>query len=296
MLVYISPMSGYTDFAYRQILKKFNPDLMYCEMINSNLLIQDNYNTLNSIMRISEDENTGLQLFGSNIEDLYNNFIKLNDLGYKNLLLNLGCPQPKILKNGAGSNMLHRIEEIDDLITSLNLKKIKISLKIRHSEYTNKYFDLANKQKIPYLCIHTRNKEQLFKGQADHKITKKLSLLDRDFKFIANGDIHSLEDYEKISKLNIDGVMLARGIIGNPYLIQEIKSGKKIKHNLEDTKNLVLEHLNYLKEDKGEQKASLEINKFLKEYFKNLDKTILKGIILDKVFNNKANKIKQITL
>nr|WP_269320283.1 tRNA-dihydrouridine synthase family protein [Oceanivirga salmonicida] len=287
-------MSGYTDFAYRQIMKKFNPDLMYCEMINSNLLIQENYNTLNSIMRISDDENTGVQLFGSDIQDLYNNFIKLNELGYKDLLLNLGCPQPKILKNGAGANMLHRIDEINHLLSSLKEKNIKISLKIRLSEYTAKYFEMANKYEIPYLCIHTRTKEQLFKGNANHEITEKLSNLDRNFKFIANGNIHSLEDYQKISKLNIDGVMLARGVVGNPHLIKEIKENRKIEVTLEQTKKLVIEHLNYLSEDKGEQKASIEINKFLKEYFKNIDRQTLKDIILDKNFETKIEKISHI--
>ncbi len=292
MLVYVAPMSGYTDFANRQIMKEFNPDLMYCEMINSNLLIQKNYNTLNNIMHISKDENTGLQLFGSNIKDLYDNFIKLNELGFNDLLLNLGCPQPKILKNGAGANMLHRIDEIDELVNSLKQKKIKISLKIRHSDYTYRYFDLANKYEIPYLCIHPRTKEQLFKGEADHKITKELSKLDRNFKFIANGDIHSLKDFKKISKLNIDGVMLARGIIGNPYLIQEIKEGKEIKRDLNNIKNIVINHLEYLKEDKGKLKASIEINKFLKEYFKNFNILNLKDIILDKEYDSKVNKIR----
>ncbi|WP_269432426.1 tRNA dihydrouridine synthase [Oceanivirga miroungae] len=289
-------MSGYTDFSYRQIMKKFGPDLMYTEMVNSNLLSQKNSNTLEKIMRISNDENTGIQLFGSDIENLYNNFIYLNELGYHDLLLNMGCPQPKILKNGSGANMLERYDEIQYLLSSLKEKNISVSIKIRDSINTMKYFNLANKLNIPYLCLHPRTKEQGFNGFANHNITKKLSSLDRNFKLIANGDIFSLEDYRKISKYNIDGVMLARGIISNPYLIKEIKEDKKIIRSLEEDKNLIIEHINLLVEDKGEKKALLEINKFLIEYFKFLNKEDMKSILVEKDYNRKIKLIKEVKL
>lgn len=291
MLVYISPMSGYTDYSYRQIMKKFNPDLMYAEMVNSNLLTNKNENTLSKIMRMSDSENTGIQLFGSDIEKLYYNFIDLNEKGYKNLLLNMGCPQPKILKNGSGANMLERYDEIFYLLNSLKEKNVDVSIKIRESVNTMKYFNLANKLNIPYLCIHPRTKEQVFSGYADHNITEKLSKLDRNFKLIANGDIFSLEDYRKISSYNIDGVMLARGIISNPYLIKEIKEDKKIIRSLDQDKKLILEHIDLLVEDKGEKKALIEINKFLIEYFKFLNKEEMKKILLEKDYERKINLI-----
>lgn len=294
MLVFISPMSGYTDYSYRQILKKFNPDLMYTEMVNSNLLSKKNENTLEKIMRMSDTENTGIQLFGSDIQNLYNNFIMLDKNGYKNLLLNMGCPQPKILKSKSGANMLERYDEVKYLLSSLKEKNVDVSIKIRESINTKKYFDLANKLNLPYLCIHPRTKEQLFNGFADHSITKKLSQMDRNFKLIANGDIFSLDDFRKISKYNIDGVMLARGIISNPYLIKEIKLNKRIVKTLDDDKNLILEHMAYLLEDKGEKKAVLEINKFLIEYFKFLDKEKLKKILIEKDYDKKTELIKNV--
>lgn len=285
MKIYISPMSGYTDYAYRQILNKFSPELMFCEMINVNLDIDNS-----SLIKMSKDENTGVQLFGSDIEKLYHGFIKIHNMGIKDMCLNMGCPQPKIYKRGAGANMLNRFEEIDELMSSLYKKDVHISLKIRLSDNTLKYFELANKYESPFFCLHPRTKEQLFTGSANWDEIKKLSKLKRNFLFIGNGDINSLESFNKIKNINIDGIMLARGIIGNPFLIKEIKENKKYEAKLDEVKNLVLEHINLLISDKGEHTACMQINKFLKSYFTkfNLD---IKNIVLCKDITEKKKLI-----
>lgn len=276
-------MSGYTDYAFRQILKKFKPDLMYFEMLNSNT-----FSIESRLLKKSLDEITGVQLFGSDLNKLFYQFETLHNAGYTNLLLNMGCPQPKILKSGCGANLLERFEEIKELISALNKKNIPISIKIRHSAYTDKYFDLANNLKLEFLCLHARTKEQLFKGKADWNLIEDLSKRERNFTFIANGDIHSLSDYNKIKHLNIDGIMLARGVVKRPQLIEEIRSNKLINIDLKET---ILNHLKLLKEDKGERKAAIEINKFLIEYLKDMNINI-KEIILEKDYNKKISLIK----
>ncbi|WP_331456595.1 tRNA-dihydrouridine synthase [Caviibacter abscessus] len=151
-------MSGYTDYSYRQILNKFNPDLMFCEMINVNLDINDS-----ALIKMSDKEHTGVQLFGSDIQKLYFGFITLNDMGIKDLCLNMGCPQPKIYKRGAGANMLNRYDEINELLESLYKKNIRISLKIRLSENTLKYFELANKYSSPFFAYIQEQKNNYLK-------------------------------------------------------------------------------------------------------------------------------------
>lgn len=285
MKIYTAPIAGYTDYAYRQILKTFNPDLMYCEMINSNLWNVKNSNT-EKLLRMSLDENTGVQVFGGDIELVYNTFVELHNRGYKHLLLNMGCPQPKILKNGAGANMLDRYAEVKYLLTSLRNDNIPISIKIRDSKYTNKYFELANELKLEYFCIHPRTKEEGFSGIAKWSIIEELSKIDREILLIGNGDIHSLNDYNKIKHLNIDGIMLARGLFKNPYLIKEIREGKLVSNK--NNKDLCLKHFDLLFEDKGEHKAVIEINKFLKAYFPDKD---LLAVLKEKNFEIKRDMI-----
>nr|WP_269431478.1 tRNA-dihydrouridine synthase [Caviibacter abscessus] len=119
---------------------------------------------------------------------------------------------------------------------------------------------------------------------------ENLSKLDRNFLFIGNGDISSLENFNKIKNINIDGIMLARGIIGNPFLIKEIKENKKYFATLDEVKSLVLEHLELLSNDKGQTIACMQINKFLKFYFSKFNVDI-KNIMLCKDISEKKKLI-----
>ena len=291
MKIYVAPMAGVTDYAFRQILKEYRPDLMYTEMVNASMLLANNDKTINNIMRISEDENTGIQLFGSDVEELFDAFCYLNKRGYKNLLLNMGCPKNKIVKKGAGSALESKVEDIDRLLDMLNNENIKISLKIRVSKYMQDYFDLANKYEIPFLCIHLRTKEEEFSEIIHIDKIEKLSRMNRKFDLIINGGIYTLEDYNKIKKYNIDGIMLARGVIGRPWLIQEIVNENEINMSLEDIKKIVIKHIKYIAYDKGECKASMEINKFLENYFSGLD---VSEILLEKDYIKKIKLINKL--
>lgn len=295
MELIIAPMAGVTDFAFRQILKKYKPDLMYTEMVNSSLFTMNNKNTLNTILHIAEDENTSVQLFGSNINELYNNFKILNKKYSKNLLLNMGCPQNKITKSGAGTSLANRINDIEKLISLLKKDNIDIALKIRISEFTKQYFELANKYSINYLCIHARTKDEKFSEKLHYDKIIELSKLDRNFKLVANGGILSLDDFNKIRDINVDAFMLARGVIGRPWLIQEIRENRKILLSLTEIKDLVLEHIDYIKLDKGEIKATMEINKFLENYFKDYNIN-LSNIITQFDYNKKIKMIKDIEI
>lgn len=293
--IYIAPMAGVTDYAFRQILKQYKPDLMYAEMVNSNLFIKEHKKTLNTIMKMSTDEKTGIQLFGSDMDELIQNFSKLHELGYTNLLLNMGCPQHKITKRGCGATLLDKIDEIEYLLASLKKKDIRISLKLRNCKNILNFFELANKYEIPYLCLHSRTKEEKFENEADFTLIHKLAKLDRNFDFIANGGIYSLEDYKKLQNENIDGIMLARGVIGRPWLIKEIKEGKKYSPSLQEVKEIVISHMNYILEDKGIKKASIEINKFLEAYFKDFNVDVNK-IILEQDFEKKIELVQSASL
>ena len=282
MKIYIAPMAGITDYSFRKILEKFSPDFLFTEMVNSHLLATHNKTTETELLKYDSLKNTGTQVFGSNEEEIIYSFQKLEEMGFKKINLNMGCPQPKIIKNGAGSALLLNKVFIDNLICKLKKhlsSDTEISIKIR-TGYKNFsepefYLNLANKYQLDFICVHGRTQEQIYGGTADWDIIRKLGTLPRNVDFIGNGDLFEPHDIiQKINNSNLDGIMLARGIIGNPWLISQIKElmefGKIFTiPKFSEVKSTLLEHLELLSENKGAITASMEINKFIKPYFKS---------------------------
>ena len=308
MKIYIAPMAGITDYSFRKILEKFSPDFLFTEMVNSHLLATHDKTTETELLKYDRLKNTGTHVFGSNEEEIIYSFQKLEEMGFKKINLNMGCPQPKIIKNGAGSALLLNRAFIDNLICKLKKhlsSDTEISIKIR-TGYKNFsepefYLNLANKYQLDFICIHGRTQEQIYGGTADWDIIRKLGTLPRNVDFIGNGDLFEPHDIiQKINNSNLDGIMLARGIIGNPWLISQIKELMKFGKiftipKFSEVKSTLLEHLELLSENKGAIIASMEINKFIKPYFKSFQSEELheklNKIIIEKNLKHKIDLI-----
>ena len=308
MKIYIAPMAGITDYSFRKILEKFSPDFLFTEMVNSHLLATHDKTTETELLKYDSLKNTGTQVFGSDEEEIIYSFQKLEEMGFKKINLNMGCPQPKIIKNGAGSALLLNKVFIDNLICKLKKhlsSDTEISIKIR-TGYKNFsepefYLNLANKYQLDFICIHGRTQEQIYSGKADWDIIRKLGTLPRNVDFIGNGDLFKPHDIiQKINNSNLDGIMLARGIIGNPWLISQIKELMKFGKiftipKFSEVKSTLLEHLELLSENKGAIIASMEINKFIKPYFKSFQSEELheklNKIIIEKNLKHKIDLI-----
>ena len=308
MKIYIAPMAGITDYSFRKILEKFSPDFLFTEMVNSHLLATHDKTTETELLKYDSLKNTGTQVFGSDEEEIIYSFQKLEEMGFKKINLNMGCPQPKIIKNGAGSALLLNKVFIDNLIGKLKKhlsSDTEISIKIR-TGYKNFsepefYLNLANKYQLDFICVHGRTQEQIYGGTADWDIIRKLGTLPRNVDFIGNGDLFEPHDIvQKINNSNLDGIMLARGIIGNPWLISQIKELMKFGKiftipKFSEVKSTLLEHLELLSENKGAIIASMEINKFIKPYFKSFQSEELheklNKIIIEKNLKHKIDLI-----
>lgn len=308
MKIYIAPMAGITDYSFRKILEKFSPDFLFTEMVNSHLLATHDKTTETELLKYDSLKNTGTQVFGSDEEEIVYSFQKLEEMGFKKINLNMGCPQPKIIKNGAGSALLLNKVFIENLICKLKKhlsSDTEISIKIR-TGYKNFsepefYLNLANKYNLDFICVHGRTQEQIYGGTADWDIIRKLGTLPRNVDFIGNGDLFEPHDIvQKINNSNLDGIMLARGIIGNPWLISQIKELMKFGKiftipKFSEVKSTLLEHLELLSENKGAIIASMEINKFIKPYFKSFQSEELheklNKIIIEKNLKHKIDLI-----
>jgi dihydrouridine synthase duS len=311
MKIYAAPMAGVTDYSFRKILEKFEPDFMFTEMVNANLLNREDGTTVNELLKCDEKEKTGTQIFGGDRNELVSGIFKLKDFGFRKININMGCPQPKITKNGAGSALLENFELVEEVLLETKDIEADISLKIRvgYREFQNPeiFLKLANKYNLDFICVHGRTQEQMYSGTANWEIVERLSKMPRNIEFFGNGDLFDpFKIEQKISFCNLDGIILSRGIIGNPWLILQtrefLKFGKiNTIQTFDETKSIVLEHLENIEENKGKIKAVLEINKFLRPYFKkfwekNLNKNSEIVIVEDFYDENLKGKIDKIIL
>ena len=278
MKIYTAPMAGITDYSFRKIIEKFDPDFMFTEMVNANLLNRKDDTTISELLKCDNKEKTGTQIFGGDKDELISGILKLKNFGFTKININMGCPQPKIIKNGAGSALLENSELVELILLETQNIDAEISIKIRvgYKDFENPeiFLDLANKYNLDFICVHGRTQRQMYSGTANWEIVKKLSKIPRKVEFFGNGDLFEPSEIKKkIQTSNLDGIMLSRGIIGNPWLISQtrefLQTGKiKTIQTFDETKSIVLEHLQNISENKGEIKAVLEINKFLRPYFK----------------------------
>ena len=325
MKIYTAPMAGTTDYSFRKILQKFKPDFLFTEMVNANLLNREDDTTINELLKCDDKQQTGTQIFGGDKDELVSGILKLKNLGFKKININMGCPQPKIIKNGAGSALLENYDLVDQVLLETQNIGAEISVKIRvgYKDFDNPkiFLNLANKHNLDFICVHGRTQKQMYSGTANWEIVEKLSKIPRNINFFGNGDLFEpTEIKQKTSSCNLDGIILSRGIIGNPWLIQQTREFLNIGkintiQTFDETKSIVLEHLQNIVKHKGEMKAVLEINKFLRPYFqkfwdKNLDrnsefavienfydenlKTDIDKIILEKRIFEKIKMIKML--
>ena len=223
----------------------------------------------------------------------------------------MGCPQPKIIKNGAGSALLENYDLVNQVLLETQNIGAEISIKIRvgYKDFDNPeiFLNLANKHNLDFICVHGRTQKQMYFGTANWEIVEKLSKMPRNVEFFGNGDLFEpSEIQQKIASCNLDGIILSRGIIGNPWLISQtrefLQTGKiNTIQTFDETKSLVLEHLQNIVKYKGEMKAVLEINKFLRPYFqkfwdKNLNRNTEITLIENFYDENLKSKIDKIIL
>lgn len=229
--IMLAPLAGVSDVGFRLIAEKYGADKTFTEMVSVNALYYDNKKT-DDLLFISENEkNCNIQIFGSKpeliekvVKDKINPIEKSKEISF-----NMGCPVAKITKNGEGSALMAKpklVEEICKILRKSTDKKINIKFRLGIDDKNLNYLEIgkiAQDAGIDYVILHARTKEQMYSGKANWNHIKILKE-NLSIPVIANGDIFCVEDFVKvIDKTKADGVMLARGAMGNPFLFKEIK-------------------------------------------------------------------------
>lgn len=281
--VLLAPMAGVTNLAYREFMKPFGVALTYSEMISDCGLIYGNKDTYKYLDTSAYERPVALQIFGGSKETLLKalEIIESQKDDYDFIDVNLGCPVPKVTKTGAGSAWLKREDELFDMMSNLvKASKKPVTAKIRigwdeQSINVERIVKILQDAGVSLIAIHPRTRNQLYSGVANYECIKDIKKL-LHIPLVISGDIFTLESAIEAQKLtNADGIMVARGAMGNPYLITQIdhffKTGEMLPRiSLDKQLEYLKEYANKLVVLKGEDVAIRELRgiapHFLKGY------------------------------
>ena len=300
--VLVAPLAGYTNLATRLIYREQNPGVMYAEMVSA-LGLEYNYSKSSKLIKSeNSDFPLGVQLFGPNAETILKAFLKIKNDAFDLIDINAGCSVRKILNSNSGACLLKKPDEIRNIILKLKENTDKpVTLKIR-SGWDGKtinfleVLDAAAGAKADLITFHPRTRAMIFKGKADWdqiKIMKEKS----NIPVIGNGDIFSDNDAVRmIQETGCDGVMIARGLIENPFLIEEVISAFKEEiykpADAERRIRTLIRHCGLTVEYLGERRGIVEFRKFARGYLKGLENSSKVKEAINKIYTfNEFKKI-----
>ncbi len=283
--LFLAPLAGYTDRAFRGICKTQGASFTYTEMVSAEGIARGSDNTESLMIRDKSEEQLGIQIFMSQASVALRALPRLLHYNPTTIDINCGCPVPKVIKTGAGSALMNEPDKIHNMVKALKeCTDIPISIKIRTgwSDSSINYKEVASaalSANVDMITMHARTRKMGYSGLADYNALKELKqyVAYRDPKVVVfgSGDLFSPMDAKKmLQTTHVDGVMFARGAIGNPFIFQNtirlLQNQKPIEISLDERLNLLLTQLHSMGEYAGETLACREMRKHATSYLKGI--------------------------
>lgn len=275
----LAPMAGVTNLPFRIICEKFEPGMVCTEMASSKAIFYNDQKTRRLLNTEGEKRPISFQIFGSDEETMgytAKYMSKIADI----IDINMGCPAPKVVKNGDGSKLLLDLEKAKRIMkVVVENSSVPVTVKIRkgwdkENIVAVQVAKIAEEVGISAITIHGRTRSEFYTGKADWDIIKEVKDSVK-IPVIGNGDIVDEETaYQMLEKTGVDGIMIGRGSFGNPWIFRNIKhfliTGEKLPSPTNSERlNIIKEHIDLAVEEKGEI-AIKELRKHIAWYTKNL--------------------------